>query len=258
MVSHQRLPALSPEAGQRSTPARWRWCAGLALWLMLAPPCPANDAVTMYIMSGRPKQQFQENLERQAKLHVITAREACGLNPEQASKLEQAALGDVTRAMQDLVVLRRATEGFNLSNGPEMQKAFEMLQPFMMRMRSGLHGEGSLFSRYLQHTLDEAQRKRYQEYLAEKERQRHHLITLNTVAAIDERVPLMKAQREQLVELIDKQPIPKLGLNTDMVSAYVRLADVPEGELTRFLDAEQSKFIIKICEPYRAFRGVVP
>jgi hypothetical protein len=214
-------------------------------------PCCANDLVTNLITQGRPDSQFKANLEQKAKLKVATARVACELSDAQAAQLQQVALGDVNRTMQEVASLRHATEGLSIANREDLIKAQQMTRPLATRIQAGLHGKGSLFAKYLEHTLDESQKKRLQGFLAEKARERRHLLALDTVAAIEQRVPLLKAQREKLVELIDQQPMPELNGDIAIYSGYVRLAAVSEGQLNAFLDAEQTEFITRIAEPYK-------
>ncbi|MGN6547251.1 MAG: hypothetical protein ACTHK7_19515 [Aureliella sp.] len=220
---------------------------------VVMPPlhCHASDLLNSLILHGRPERLVREELVHKANQKVEWVRNACGLNAEETEKLKLVAMGDVDRAMNQITALRHATEDLSPTVQADVQKALLLLQPFQNEMQRGFHEEGSLFARYLKHSLSDAQRERYEVYAEERKKTFHHLFVLTTVSSLNDRVPLLKSQREKLIELIDSRPIPNLPQNAESYSAYVRLANVPKEKLKAFLDEEQASFIIRTCERYQ-------
>ena len=237
----------------------WRsGCLGVIVSMLMAMTCQGIDPVNTHLLRGRSEVAFKKELERKAMQKVEAISAACELRPDQLAKLRFMAMGDVNRAAQDIAALRHTTKGMGAIDPHERNESLQLLLPFTAKLQGGVHGEGSLLAKCLEHTLDPSQQTQYQQYLAELEKQRYHLLTLNLVTSLDERMPLLKRQREQLVERIDQCPIPKTGRISDAAMGYIRLGSIPEKELKEFLDDEQVQFITKICEPYRSMREALP
>ncbi len=107
-------------------------------------------------------------------------------------------------------------------------------------------------------SLDAEQQKLLNERRRAQREQRHRAMTLRMVAELDTRLTFTKAQREKLVELMNKQEVSRLPRNYDSIVGHVKIARIPQKELEAFLDEKQVEVIQRMIEPYRNIESRFP
>ena len=215
-----------------------------------------RDAVDIWLLGGLTEQQMKSQLTAEAERKIERIQTVCSLNADQLNKLQMVAKGEVARVFYDIVTLRQATAGLNMNNQNDMQKAAQLVMPARTRLQAGLDEDGSLFSKVLVQVLSAQQSAAYEEQKRLELKQLHHALVLSTVADLDQRLGLVKEQREKLVELMDGQSLEmqmtkKIPRSYGMYIGYLKLLRIPDSELSKFMDAQQLNIVNKVCEQYR-------
>lgn len=210
-----------------------------------------RNAVDVWIMRNRSEQQLKEQFELQASRKIEHLRNVCDLRPEQVEKLRLAAAGDVNRLFNAIASMRHETGSLDITKQEDSLKASRVLQSLMARTQSNIFAEDSLFATALDRTLDQDQRDAHQRDVANKLEQRHHALALSAVASLDERLGLVKDQRDKLVELMDEQSCPNLPAMYECYVGYIKLSVTPDADLSKVLDAEQIALVRQTCARYR-------
>lgn len=219
-----------------------------------------RDAVARWLLRGGTETELKQRLLTQGQQkyeevkHTLDA-DGCALSDVQDNKLQLAMKGVISRHFHEMASLQAATENFDMNKQNEQQEALQILMPAMQRTQIGPFEGDSLFARVLEQTLDTKQKAIFEKRRLEKVAQRHHAIVLKTVAELDDRLALLKLQREKLVQLMDDQVLNSLPANFERYVGYLKINKIPESELAKFLDAEQVRALKQAGERYQ---GIPP
>jgi hypothetical protein len=192
-----------------------------------------------WVFAGRPEADFRKRLQDQARVKIDQVDNICKLTASQKQKLLLATKGDVDRFFREIEAARKETSGLNAQDRNAVQQAWAKINPLATRLQSGLFNDDSLFSKVLPRTLDELQSSEYSRVMEEQTRRLHRALVLDTVASLEESLPLLSSQREKLVELILKQEIKPINGPMETYLGYAKLSKIPENELETFLDRKQ-------------------
>ncbi|MBX3439043.1 MAG: hypothetical protein KF861_16250 [Planctomycetaceae bacterium] len=129
------------------------------------------------------------------------------LRAGQRDQLELAGQGDIHRYFSDFESYL-ATAPTGQITMQQWNDIWQGLQPLQARYTAGLHGRDSLFRKTLPTTLDEDQFAAYQVLEQQRSRQHYQAVIKATLAAIDGKIPLTTAQREQILRLMLEKTRP--------------------------------------------------
>ncbi len=163
------------------------------------------------------------------------------LSPAERRKLELAGLGDVERFFAQYKC-KKAGMKFGSLTQDEWQKMWQEVQPLQARFQAGIYADDSLLEKTVSLTLDEQQLKRYEEIRREHDKKLFDKYMLATLAIIERKSPMTRAQRTRFLTLVDKhaEPPKYYGQSTYPIYAVLfQISKVPEKELKAiFSDAE--------------------
>ncbi len=222
-----------------------------------------QEAVDLWILQGQTEEAYKRNLVSTGEQKIVGIKRTLAsgdqaLTNDQEARLKLSIQGTASRFVHEIASMRAATAGVDINNAQDQQKAIQILQPLMQRVQQGLYNDNSLFERTLDHVLSKPQ----QELIAKKQQEaldrRNHAITLKFVAQMDDRMLMLKSQRDKLVELMEKQKIRKVPDNWYSIEPHLKVLRIPEEELKSFLDETQVKSLQKLVEPYRNMEAQIP
>lgn len=221
---------------------------------------PRRDAVEMWIMQGMTETQLKQRMLAQGQqkydeVKQMLEADNCSFTEQQDNKLQLALKGVISRRFQEIANARAATESLDMNKQDEQQKAIQVVIPVRQKIQNGQFEKDSLFEGVLAQTLDERQKAIIETHRLEKIAKRHHAFVLKTVADLDERLAFVKTQREKLVQLMDEQVLKpnRISGNVEMYVGYFKIHQIPESELSKFLDAQQIRSLKHAAERYRGF-----
>jgi hypothetical protein len=220
---------------------------------MVSQPAIAQeqDWIQAWVFNGRTEASVRLGLQNQAEQKLDQLKENCQLTDEQHTKLKLAAAGDINRFFHEVALARKATTGLDQQDQNAVQEAWNVVSPLTTRLTTGLFGEKSLFAKVMARTLDASQVIEYRRLLEEQLERRYHAVVLTTVSTIEDSLPLVREQRAQLIELLDRQKLksaPQQGMETYI--GYAKLAKVPDAELEKIFDKDQLKTLQSLRQRY--------
>lgn len=222
-----------------------------------------HNPVEMWVLRGQTQDQFSQQMISRGvrEIGMIKRTLTDGnvpLTDKQEARLNLAVEGTAAEFGHDLSIIRASTQDLDMNNAQDQQKALQMLQPVMMRAQSSFYGKGSMFYQVVKRTLDQPQLELLTAEQQATAKRRAHVLNQRFVAALDERIILLKVQREKLVELMDKQQLKEIPANLSSIEGYLRIIKIPDKELGECLDAEQVKTLQQLIAPYRNFEANLP
>lgn len=210
----------------------------------------------MYLFNGEDEATFKAQLQARAALRASRVSEVAGLDKRQREKLNWALQGDLNRFFRDMEAARRKTEGLNLQNQNEMQAAWQHIAPLHQKITTqGVLGDDSLFEKVLATSLEPQQSEKLETYLQSRAGAELSAIIRVTLAELEKSIPLLQSQRNRLIELIQKQDLPKsIQPGMEVMAGFYVLSKLKEGDISAILDEKQCVAFTKMQKQYAGFR----
>ncbi len=220
-----------------------------------------NQVLQAYVLQNKNLPQLEKDLSSKAKVLVNASRDLLELNEQQATDLNLACQGDISRFMQDLTELDLHTRDFDMQkmaqNPNEMQRIWPIVMPARQQIEQGLHGPNSLFQKTLDTCLSPEQQERYENHQQQKLLRKIVAVSKLTLVEFEKKTPLTKKQRDRIMELVEKTVKPKVV--DDNLSYYlgiIVLAKLPKEELSNILTEDQLKLFLQMTRNAQQFGGV--
>lgn len=173
--------------------------------------------------------QCGESLQAQIGLIEVATQ----LSERQRSKLELAGRLDIERFFARYEEVKR-TFKFGTMDRNDWQAAIarmrEESKPIKATFDAGLHGESSLFAKTLVQTLDQDQLTSVQTLHQVRANRTYAKYIRFTLSLIDPKIPMTKAQREAIMELMLEKTSPPDSYGTQTESAFAVLRRMSEIE----------------------------
>jgi len=206
----------------------------------------------------------QQLIGSQLDVQIHRLEEACRLTPEQKEKIRLAGLGDAARFEDRVSQLRKKMVDKSYDQN-EVNEIFQEIQPLQQEYQAGLLGEGSLFRKVLDRTLDDGQKVEYEAMQAERRAARYAARVRLYVATLERSAPMTAKQRQALLDLLleTTRPPQRFGEN-DMYYVMFQASQAPEEKLADIFDAAQLRVLrpaLKQGSGYASFlrqQGFVP
>jgi hypothetical protein len=165
------------------------------------------------------------------------------LSEDQRKKLTLAGKGDIERFFAEFMVVRRAFKPGSMTQ-QEYSDLWSRIQPMVQRYASGLHHQGSLFSKTVRTTLSGEQLKKFDEMNRDRQRRHYRAKIEMTVNTLESRTPLTKEQRTKLIDmLLEKTQPPRAWGQSDFYLVLWRMSQLPEADLKALFDDREWKVI---------------
>jgi hypothetical protein len=180
-------------------------------------------------------------VEMQLESQLTQLEKTCKLSPDQRQKLELAGRGDITRFHTEVNELRTELCGKSYDQN-EINNIYQRIQPLALRVRTGILGEGSLFAKVKENTLDPAQFAAFNRARRERITFQYHAKLKLFVAALDSSAPMLDAEREALLALLVKSTRPPRrwgGEQYDWQYVLSQASTVTDEQLADKLDEKQ-------------------
>lgn len=202
-----------------------------------------QDVVAMYLFNGQDEVLFRRQLEARSELRVSRIAELLKLDDKQKSKLDFAVRGDLNRFYRDMELVRLRTEGLDIQNQQEWQKAWEHLQPLYNKvMNEGVIGADSLMEKVLSATLTTEQTEIYEEHLRKRRQAELRSMTHLALLEVEKSIPLLSSQREAIVALLEDVGYSgEVRRGMEAHFGFGMLSKLKEQDLMQILDQEQWK-----------------
>jgi hypothetical protein len=184
-----------------------------------------------------------ELIESQLSVRIDRLEEVCRLTPGQKEKLRLAGLGDAARFEDRVAQLREKMVNKSYDQN-EVNEIFQEIQPLQREYQAGLLGEGSLFIKVLDRTLDEDQKVEYEAMQAERRAARYAARVRLYVATLERSAPMTARQRQALLDwlLETTQPPQRFGEN-DVHYVMFQASQAPQEQLADIFDAAQLRVL---------------
>jgi len=184
-----------------------------------------------------------ELIESQLSVQINRLEELCRLTPDQKEKLLLAGLGDAARFEDRVARLRKKMVNKSYDQN-EVNEVFQEIQPLQREYQAGLLGEGSLFNKVLDRTLDESQKLQYEAMQAERRAARYAARVRLYVATLERSAPMTARQRQALLDwlLETTQPPQRFGEN-DIQYVMFQASQAPQEQLADMFDAAQLRIL---------------
>jgi hypothetical protein len=230
-------------------------------WALAQNPVGQNQVLQAYVLQGKTVPQIEKELATKASVLVNAAQELLDLNEQQVASLKLACSGDVSRFVQDIVELDVYTKEIDFqkmnNNQEELQKVWAMVMPARQRIELGLHKKDSMFLKAFDSVLSKDQQEKYQQYEQKKTTRKVLAITKMTLIEMENKLPLTEKQRNKIVELVEKNPLPKsVDDNTSYYIGIGILAKLPKEQLSEILTEDQLKIFQQMTRNGAQFGGM--
>jgi hypothetical protein len=213
---------------------------------------------------GRHAHQGHRNLETRLLLQIQTIDQVCGLSEPQRERLRLAGRGDIHRFFDEVERFRQ--EFMKVRHDPQMfNEIWQKVSPLQMKFNSGLFDDDSLFHKVVGNVLDSEQELRYRQSELERRRFRYQANVATAVAVLENSIPLLDSQRQELIQLIIEQTAvpPRFGQFDYYVVLYQtatlnpeKLRPIFDDEQWRALDAHLGQ--ARMLEPQLRSHGLIP
>ena len=212
----------------------------------------------MYLYNGQTEEDFKKNVSNTASLRIKAVSTALELREEQVAKLNFALKGDLNRFFRELDDIRERTKGLNFNRQPDMQKAWDIIMPLYNKVHRGsIIDDTSLVEGVLSSTLDDAQKKAYEEIVKERKTKRFEAIVKASLADMQNILPLLATQRQKLLDLLLKMGPPATVSNgMEAYVGYSAISRLKKQAVEKILDKNQMVAFNKIMERYGRFGGI--
>ncbi len=177
---------------------------------------------------------------------------ACQLTSDQKQKLLLVGRGDIPRFFSRYDSLKTKFLG-RKSARQNLEQVLQETDPIASTLQAGLFREGSLFHKSLPSMLSAEQSPRYHATVQERVRYRHLATIKLLVSSIEQGVPLLEAQRQKLLALLEREtkPARKPG-PYDFYYVSWQLSQFPEEKIRPLFDGAQWKALNQIFIQYQA------
>jgi hypothetical protein len=220
-----------------------------------------NQILKSYVTQGKSVEQLHNEVVKKSGLIVTAVTDTLGLTEQQSLQLDFACAGDIERFFQDLEEVHLHTAAFDMQkmnqNQQEFQKLWPLIMPIRQRFELGLHSKGSMFEKALKHALSKDQQQKYEEHLLNRQKRFVTSLAKLTLLEFEKQVPLSKAQRDKILELVEKSKKPKN--TTDGMAHYVGLvilAKLPKAQMMEILTEDQYKQFTTVFANADRFGGI--
>jgi hypothetical protein len=181
---------------------------------------------------GGAKKQLLDRLQAESD----SVQSTCVLEDDQKEKLLLAGRGDIHAFMQHYAKLR-AKFAENINDQQAVQNIWKEIQPLQAKYNGQIYGEGSLFTKVLDHVLDEQQSARMEQLRREQRKFQYQAAVMQLISQFDQAAPITHRKREKLLALIDQHTFPPKSITGSNFNSYLmyfvlsQMAEIPEDEL---------------------------
>lgn len=175
------------------------------------------------------------------------------LQPAQRRKLELAGRGDIVRFFESAEKLLSQQPRGQVSQA-ECQEVWQKLSPVRQQFTLGLHERGSLFHKTVRTTLTSEQLETLDRMEQQRAKRHYEAQIAAALAMLDCRIPLTRAQRERLTELLLAEATPprmRGHAYYQYYFVYYRMSRLPEQELRKVFDDVEWKVLTRILDQFR-------
>ncbi len=207
--------------------------------------CQNDQWFDSWVFQGRQQADYRQKLEAQLEAQLAILNRDLELSDQQLEKLRTAGRGDINRFLSKVDAIRKKTAQMN-PNQENIQELWEIIMPIQQTAQRGLLTHDSLFRKVLVVTLSDEQRRREQENEKANRDHLYAVLTRQTIAEMEQSVPLVSHQRRKLLDLLlAQEAVPVDGPGSESIVGLQRLCKVPERELANILDADQLKHVLQ-------------
>ena len=220
--------------------------AWLAILLLPARGWSQNDQwFDSWVFQGRQQADYRQKLESQLEAQLAILNRDLELSDQQLEKIRTAGRGDICRFFRKVDTVRKKTAQMN-SNQENIQELWEIIMPIQQTAQRGLLTHESLFRKVLVATLSDEQRRREQENEKANRDHLYAVLTRQTIAEMEQSVPLVSHQRQKLLDLLlAQEAVPLDSPGSEAIVGLQRLCKVPERELANILDPDQLRLVLQ-------------
>jgi hypothetical protein len=203
----------------------------------------ADENFDQWIFGARNAATGRSRLDSLLALQIEDVDRTCGLTESQKKKLLLAGRGDLKRFF-DRIEDKRKKFQLVKNDQNKVNEVIQEIQPLQLTLNSGPFGEGSIFFKTLEKTLDEEQVAKYDAVLREKRLFRYRAKVELVVAVLDDALGLSAEQRRRFIKLLleDTHPPRRYG-QYDYYVVMVQAAKLPEAKLRPIFDDAQWKLL---------------
>ncbi len=189
--------------------------------------------------NGRDFTQSRKRIDASLDLQMANLGQACDLTDVQKRKLRLAGEGDVKRFMDRY---EKARQKFRIVKNDQQKigEVFQEIQPLQQSLRTGIYGDGSLFSKTISKTLNKEQAAKFETVLRERRRFRYQAKIALVIASLDNAIGLSADQRERFSKLLmDETEAPRKFGQWDYQAVLYQASRLPEAKLKAIFDDAQ-------------------
>lgn len=199
----------------------------------------------------------RSRLESLLRLQVEDLARACKLTDEQKTKLRLAGRGDIKRYFDKVEQQRRKYRNKQYDQN-EIGQVFQEIQPLQAPLRTGVFGDGSIYSKTVRNVMTPEQVQNYETSQRELRAFRYRARIELVVATLGRSVGMSADQRRQFAKVLNEETRPprEFGQN-DYQVALLQAAKVPEEKLKPIFDDAQWRVLGRHFEQVRALEQVI-
>ena len=163
----------------------------------------------LYILQQKTEKVFRDQVVTRSHDTIERVKQVCQLEPAQLEKLQLAAEGDVVRFFREYERVKTELAGIKMNDAPAVQRAWPIVMPLLERVQQKIFDENSLSQSVVRTVLNESQRRQFETSEAKRCAYEHEANCKSTIAELNKEIPLTRAQREKLLEIMLSVPRPK-------------------------------------------------
>jgi hypothetical protein len=216
---------------------------------------PDDQFDQMVFQQDRNAAGARKRLDALLTLQVEDIDRACQVTGAQRQKLQLAGRGDIKRFFNRCDEVRQR---FQLVRHDQhkVQEVWQEVGPLQRTLQSGLFHDGSLLHKSLRGTLTAEQLARYDAAARERRAFRHRATVELAVTVLEQGMPLLDAQRREVIALLTREmkPLRKSG-QYEFYAVMYQLGRLPEGKLRALFGDARWKVMSRQLDQ---FRGLEP
>jgi len=203
-------------------------------------PLYTEDTFNQWVFgSSGGLSQGRKRIDASLNLLMGHLDRTCQLTTEQKQKLRLAGEGDLKRFLNRYEKARQRFQALR-NDQNKLGEIFQEIQPLQHEIRVGLFGEGSIFFKTVNSTLDEDQNAKFEKLLRERRWFRYRAKINLVVASLDNAIGFSAEQRAQFVKLLTEETEAPLKFGQwDHFAVLYQASHLPEDKLKQIFDPVQ-------------------
>ena len=187
----------------------WLCCSSMTPSSLFAQLGVEQGLFQQYILQQKTEEVFRAEVVARSHDTIERVKQVCQLEPAQLEKLQLAADGDVTRFFREYERIKSELTGIKVNDAQAVQRAWPIVMPLYQRVHQNIFDESSLCQSVVKTVLNEAQREEFETAEAKRREYEFKANCKSSIAELNKEIPLTRAQREKLLEIMLSVPPPK-------------------------------------------------